>query len=294
MSRSHKKALVTLAVGERYEQMFNRYCQKSWKSYCHKYAYDLIVITHPLDQSRRALERSAAWQKLLILSQEWSSQYEQVVWVDTDIMINPDISPDIAKIVPVDKVGAVESYSIPTRGIYTVALQRQYRHWRAQNADFVDNATPGQYYEARGIPGGDLDHVAHTGVLVCSPQAHRELFEHVYYHYEDEHKSPEWNYEMPALSYELVKNNLVEWLPEQFNFCVGELTAAFYPFLFENAQKPLIERVLTKLSATMNIGALAPKAALRRQCLKNIYELGYFIHFAGCSHLMEDLYQQIK
>jgi hypothetical protein len=180
MNASNKKALVTLAIGEKYERMFDRYCKKSWSNYCNNHSYDLVVITNSLDETHRGSERSPAWQKLLILSQDWSSKYEQVIWVDTDVMINAKLAPDIAEIVPVDKVGAVETYSIPSKEIHGIALQRAYDNWRSQGVNYIDNITPGLYYENRGIPGGDLDKVVQTGVFVCSPKEHRKIFEYIY------------------------------------------------------------------------------------------------------------------
>jgi hypothetical protein len=295
VSISNKKVLCTLAVGTKYEKMFARYCKKNWSEYCSNYSYDMVVITNLFDDSIRGRERSPSWQKLLILSQDWSSQYEQVVWVDADVMINAKIAPDITKILPVHKVGAVETYSIPSEAIHKIALQRQYDAWHAQGVNFIDNATPSLYYEKRGIPGGALDKVAQAGVLVCSPKDHKEIFEHVYYRYEDENKSAYWNYEMPAISYELVKNDLIEWIPSEFNFCVSDLISAFYPFIFDSSSpKSLVGKALAKISRNLKIGSKDPKTLLRCQCLKNIYDLGYFIHFAGCSSMMEELYQSFQ
>lgn len=274
MNIRNKKALVTLAIGEKYKRLFERYCQDSWKYYCARHSYDLIVVTRHLDDSERGRDRSPAWQKLLILSQEWSKAYEQIVWVDTDIIINNQLAPDIVSFVPGNKVGAVETYSIPSREIYEIALKRKYEIWRQKGIKFVNSITPGLYYENRGIPGGHLDQVAQTGVFVCSPRQHQELFEYIYYSYEDEHKSAEWNYEMPAMSYELVKNNMVQWLPPQFNLCVSNMISAFYPFLFDG----------------INDGNMQ----MKNESLVNIFDLGYFIHFAGCPQMMESLYVRLN
>jgi hypothetical protein len=288
---SNRKALVTLAIGARYERLFNSYCRESWTRYCEKFAYDLIVITKPLDDSPRGRDRSPAWQKLLILSQEWSKRYTQVVWLDTDIMINNQTAPDIANIVPVEKVGAVEMYSIPSKEIHDIALQRRYNYWRSLGIDYIDNSSPGLYYKNRGIPGGELVNVVQTGVFTCSPKHHRGIFEHIYDHYEDKQKNANWNYEMPAMSYELVKNDLVDWISPQFNFCVGDLTAAFYPFLFHGNTRPsLFTKVVNKIRRELNVKANDRRSKMQGIALKNIYELGYFIHFAGCSEMMKNLY----
>lgn len=295
MNSSNKKALCTLAIGGKYEEMFNKYCRKNFEMYCNNYLYDLIVITQSLDNSNRSNERSPAWQKLLILSQEWSSKYEQIVWVDADIIINNSIAPDITCMVPLHKIGAVEAYSIPSNGIYKISLQRNYDKWRSEGISFVDNKTQDLYYKNRGISCGSIDKVVQTGVFVCSPKHHKEIFEYIYYSYEDEFKSAEWNYEMPAMSYELVNNGVVEWLPEQYNFCVSDITSAFYPFILDSSSnKSFMGKALAKLSRKLKIRICGPKTKLRRQCLKNIHDLGYFIHFAGCSHMMEELCQSFK
>jgi hypothetical protein len=100
---------------------------------------------------------------------------------------------------------------------------------------------------------------------------------------------------MPAMSYELVRNNMVSWIPPQFNFCVGGLTNAFYPFIFHsNSPKHLPEKVINKIQQKLRFRTKDPKLSLKRQCLKNIYDLGYFVHFAGCSGMMEDLHQSLQ
>ena len=37
-----KKAIVTLTIGEKYENLFNNFCKKNWEKYCQKFNYDLI------------------------------------------------------------------------------------------------------------------------------------------------------------------------------------------------------------------------------------------------------------
>lgn len=290
MSKS-RKAIVTLTIGVKHEQMFSAYCRRNWKEYCDKHDYDLIVINENLDDTQRSKERSPSWQKLLILSQEWASSYDQIVWVDTDIFINAENSPCIASLVPLDKFGAVEAYSIPSKEIYPVALKRSYENWQKKGVSYINDVTPGLYYENRGIPGGDLDKVAQTGVFVCSPKNHRDIFEHIYNTYEDIHKSAEWNYETAAMSYELVKNNMVHWIPPEYNFCVADIVSSFYPFIFQNKKFPISRRAYPKIMG--KLGFSKELSTLQQMCLKNIYDIGYFIHFAGCSGWMPSLCNQL-
>lgn len=276
-----KKAIVTLAVGQKHEEIFNNFCKKNWKKYCEIFNYDLIVINEPLDKSERALERSVAWQKLLILSQEWSDNYDQIVWIDSDVIINYQQAKDITSHVSIEKVGAVESYSIPSKISHDIALKRRYDYWKKNNIPYIDNLAPGDYYKNRGIPGGDLKEVVQTGVFVCSTKYHQKIFEHIYYNYEDINKTAAWNYEMPAMSYELLKGDLVEWIPNEYNYCVFDIISTYYPFILLE-KSPIIKRIHIKLMKLLGIKNYNIFTPLQIKCLDQIYSNGYFIHYAGC------------
>lgn len=279
-----RKALVTLAIGEKFERLFDEYCRPNWQQYCNLFGFELIVITSALDNSEFASRRSPAWQKLLILSQSWSSEYDKIVWVDSDVIINCEYASDITQDVPIDKVGCVDQYSIPTSDIFKLSLERLYKSWDENNIQYLNNLTASSYYSNRGIPGSDLNQVIQSGVFVCSPKFHKEIFEKVYYHYDD--NSGGGNYENPALSYELLKANLVFWLPCRFNFCVINIISAFYPHILHKKRsvfKEFYNKVVRKLT-----GKYQEQKVTRVEidCLKSIYDLSIFMHFASCSELM--------
>ena len=102
--------MVTIAIGETYHASWKKSCEPNWKQYADKYKFDLICLEQPLDSSEGARNRSVAWQKCLILGQDFASGYDQIVWIDSDIMIN-SCAPDITTGVPLDKVGAVQDES---------------------------------------------------------------------------------------------------------------------------------------------------------------------------------------
>lgn len=286
-----KKALVTLAVGEHHSGLFEKYCLSNWQEYCYKFDFELIVIKSSLDESVRGVNRSVAWQKLLILSQTWSSEYDQIVWVDSDVVINSEYAYDITEGVPVDKVGAVDTHSIPTKEIFALSNLRLEKIWDGQNINHIS----GNFYTTRGIPGEHLTDVVQTGVFVCSPTHHKAIFEYIYNHYEDT-KGAEWNYEMPAMSYELLTADLITWISPRFNFCVSYILTAFYPEVLdqksENIKSDLISRIIRKLTNAGHnkIETINPET----QALKNIYGLSIFMHFAGCSNLMSGMKDILK
>ena len=144
------RAIVTIAVGKRFNRMVNKICRENWELYAAKYGYELIVIDELLDNSERGRSRCAAWQKCLILSQKWSDKYERIVWIDTDILINPN-APDICDGIAEDKIGAVNEFTSPTRESYNLALSRMYEHWTNLKYNPVINYGAKEYYKSFGI-----------------------------------------------------------------------------------------------------------------------------------------------
>jgi len=97
--------MVTLVVGESYSTIWRQVCELNWQRYAEKYHLDLIYLSQPLDTSKRV-------QKCLILSQDFAQRYEQVVWMDADIMINNRTAPNVLEGVPVEKVGAAQEFCL--------------------------------------------------------------------------------------------------------------------------------------------------------------------------------------
>ena len=284
-----KKAIVTLTIGGKYENLFNTYCKNNWEKYCEKFDYDLIVINQNLDDSKRSRERSPAWQKLLILSQEWANNYDQIVWVDSDVVINFNSARDISKIVEKENLGAVDAYSIPSKEIYQISLKRTYENWSENGIKYISNLQPNEYYQKRGINVKNIDSVVQTGVFVCSGLHHRKIFEHIYYNYEDINKTAEWNYEMPAMSYELIKAGLVQWIPVEYNYNVYDIISSYYSFIFFKKDFS-ISKFLYHLNNKLGFKSNKPYLnSLQIKCLNQIYNNGYFVHFAGCQDWIKNI-----
>lgn len=85
--RANRNAIVSLCIGNDYVALWEHLCRHGWQTYADANHYDLIVISEPIDQSERGRSRSLAWQKLLVLDQDWAQKYQQIVWIDADIVI---------------------------------------------------------------------------------------------------------------------------------------------------------------------------------------------------------------
>lgn len=272
-----KKAIVTLVIGEVYRDRWNKLCAANWQRYADLHGYDLICIENPLDNSPRAQSRSAAWQKCLILGDKRVQDYDRVVWIDSDILINPN-SPCVVSNVPEDKVGAVDMFarlneSLPGKNQRLADRHSEFWQWPIRTAK--------EFYSKVSLP--DLvDRVIQTGVMVLSPHYHRAILEHTYYNYED---IVEGHYEMESLSYEIVKSNGVHWLDYRFNTLWVECMVRDYPFLLPK-QEIEIRPIRVWKRFTRGHYQLPPRK-ITEACLTTSFFNNYFLHFAGVSQYMD-------
>ena len=272
---NHTKAIVTLAVGDRYLQHWRSTCEANWHAYGARHGFDVICLDKPLDDSARARNRSPAWQKCLILSQDILQKYERVVWVDSDILINHHTAPAIDAGVPVEKVGAVQefTYTDYAGALPHQLLERLYSYWGKS----IINYSSKEYYTNCGLPSG-FDRVVQTGVLVLSPRHHRSLLEKAYYDHEEK-GGPEWNYEMRPLSYELLKADAVHWIDPRFNLVWSYSLFLHYPFLLDNnANNSVWGRIKRKLATAVDAPSFT---TVQRACLTATFLNSFFFHLGG-------------
>jgi hypothetical protein len=268
-----KRAIVTINLGARHQMLWNRICRPNWERYAQKFGLDIINFEQPLDMSERAAKRSPSWQKCLILSQPDVQQYDQVLWLDSDILINLKKAPDAFAFVPDDKIGGIEDWVEPSVEEYKQAMQTSQRI----QPGILNELTVKEYYANFGLPT-TFDKVMQGGVFVASPAHHRALMEKVYYEYEDKGASY-WHYEMRPLSYEIQKARLIAWMPGEFNYLWGVRKLIKYPHLVAKTGNggSLLFKVARKLAFETGIN-FYPGYTRK---IKQHFDEAYFFHFAG-------------
>lgn len=205
---SARTAIVTLALGDEYRRRWDSACRPGWEAYAARHGYDLIVLTEALDGCERARARSPSWQKLLICGRPFAERYDRLVWLDADMVVNP-AAPAVTAGVGPDRVGAVDEFGSPSPDEHRRRLRRAVA---LEDDDGVRAETADDYYRLAGLEPA-FEHVVQGGLLVVSPEHHRELLEHVYHEHEDVYR----DYEMSALSWELQRAGVVQWLDPRFN-----------------------------------------------------------------------------
>lgn len=275
---TNRNAIVSMVIGDNFIKQWVGLCQGEWVNYAKRHGFDIIMINRPLDESGYAASRSPAWQKLLILDQPWAAKYERIIWLDSDILINPT-APNILGSVPDHThVGVPVGSRDHESPILHAVNERLY------NVKILPEEWPGTH---RAINGSifrdtinvDLDDsfcMFCTGVLVVSPKYHREIFLRSYNNYNSESRL----YEQPALSYEICKSGKVTEFSTRFNWMPMLMMLLYFPEFWSTPFTK--EKYLEMLPM-----------------LRKEFAISYFLHFAGCGGLMkfissEDLYPPIR
>jgi hypothetical protein len=200
--------LVSIAIGEKYVSEYNRIFRPSQESYARKHGYDFRVITDYLGPIQHA--STISFNKILVSSQDWSLDYDFVVFVDADILINPHAGPIHSCMDFGDKIGIVDEFTQPS-------FQKRVAYNRRMGWE----PNPSLYYRSSGFVI-QTDKMLNTGVLVMQPKKHGEFLKGVYDKYvETSINNPRlFHYEQSAIGYELQVNTMFVVLPNTWNTVV--------------------------------------------------------------------------
>lgn len=215
-------ALVVFAIGDEYLKHYNNLFRTSHEVYAKKHMYDFKVITDFLDPEIQD-KNTISLNKLLLCSQPWSNAYDFIIYLDADILINPQSPPLHTFCQTTDGIGMVDEYTQPT---CEKRLQVQEKMgWEKCATD---------YFKL-----GDIDFetvsVYNGGLMVFQPKKHREFLETVYKKYilNCIGHPRGLHYEQTVVNYEIQKNKMCAVLPNQFD--------AIWPIYKEAGETNLVE-----------------------------------------------------
>jgi len=202
---------VTVVIGEKYLQEYKRLFKQSQKMYAKKHGYDFKVVKNFLDDTYKDNNMSFYFQKFLVCSQTWSTEYDYIIYVDADVLININ-SPPIHNYVDYENfIGIANEYSQPTNE-RRISIQRK-MGWETSATD---------YYNLCDF-NLQTDMVFNSGVLVFQPKIHGEYLQNIYNKHlpKSIHHSRGPHYEQTSLGYELQKDNKYKILDNKFNAIWG-------------------------------------------------------------------------
>ena len=236
--------------------MWSTRFKKTWEKYAEIHGYDIVVIDDYIDVSEKGKSRSPHWQKCLILEHPKVKKFDDVVWIDSDILINYHTAPCIVEHNASGKIGAVtQGDRFPNREKIDNVLMRMRSGTPAEWMRDNPAITYPEMYMRAGL-AGDINDVINTGVLVLKPERHAALMRRVYDEGVENRFSAKEN--MP-LSYRLLKDGMVNPLDIRFNKLWDEAYFEAYPFF-----------------KVENFRADQRMAAL---CVNMAFQNAYFLHF---------------
>ena len=204
-----KVCMVTLCIGQRYIDMFNALFRPSQEAYARKHGYDYKVLTEWLDSNDGS--NTFCHKKILhteCLLCEHFNEYDLVVYMDADIVINVLKAPPIHEIgILNDRRIGVVTESCPTRDArISVAKHNNWEH------------TAEEYYK---IGGFDLQvgDIINTGVIMLQPKYHTAFMKNLYHKSTNcpLPKSHESHFEQLVTGYELHTCDVGRFVSHKWN-----------------------------------------------------------------------------
>jgi hypothetical protein len=228
----NRAAIAALIIGDDYYLEWQQYCAASWHAYAQKHKLDLIVIKEPLDRSPAAAARSPSWQKCLIPGQPFAQQYEQLILLDGDIVINSADAPNVCDQVPPDQIGGAISGSHVHPDLRGVLLQRLDRRGEpCQPGMDLWREDQNRYYLAYGLNPIEAG-IIQAGVLVLNGSRHASLLRTVY---DTKYAVETRAYEQIPLSHAILTANLFQPIDTRFNSVFFETMLVHCPYLLDRS-----------------------------------------------------------
>ena len=167
-TRRPRILVVAIALGTHYRNNYANLFYKSQNEYCAKHGYDFIVIDFFIDQEAEHLS-FISLQKTLVCSIEQAKQYDFVVYIDADVLINVQCAPPIDSEIKDPRLALfVDEYTQPSR------LKRIERE-----KTMGGPVSASEYYKLSGLEIV-TESVLNSGVMVLNPKWHKTLLEKVY------------------------------------------------------------------------------------------------------------------
>lgn len=205
-----RQALVTLAVGDMYRDLWLQSCRKSWLAYAERYGLDVIVFDESISPPGSLKKRSLHWEKALVASPSVARDYEALCWLDTDIILNYHDAPNVFDNWDRSRIAVLAFEDIPD-------IQEKNRRLTMTRRQMFPEKAPENYldtegwYRMSGYPTFPDRHL-NTGVMVLTPELHRPALEEIFFG----HDRDRAGWDQTVLSYEILTRDL--WTPLHWRF----------------------------------------------------------------------------
>ena len=246
MSPAKRSVLfVVIAIGEKYKAEYLELFHASHQRYCLKHGYDFFLVEDFI-KSGETDKSLISLQKILVCSLDQAKEYDLVVFMDSDILINHRIAPPIEEYIgDSEYVYLVDEYSQPSK---------EGRLHINKKMGWEDSAAA--YYKLCDFKI-ETETVLNTGIMILNPNIHASVCERIYQdgvrHGRGHPRG--FHYEQSLIGFTFQKIGLYRKLDNKWN-AIFALHLFFNKRWFKSKKKLFLE----------------------------FYKQNYFIHFAGSLH----------
>ena len=264
------KAIVTLAIGDEFTDMFYGYAHETWQAYATRHGYELIVLEEPVRPEALTNDRPVVFQKLFIFEHPAVKPHDDVVFIDADIIINYRDAPCIVSQHGGNGIGMTtidfdHDWVDPVE--FTAFAARSAQSRQDGEPEFQDDML--RQLVLRNLQTIDSAWqravFMNAGVLVMNRDRHEKFLTETFDRYDNGEIYP--GAEQTILTYELLCADSYTRLQDAYNRYWVQVRAAHYPFLL----------------------AGDPDPELRRQCVTAALCNSFFLHFAGPADIKDDM-----
>lgn len=197
--------LVTICIGEKYLHQYNALFRPSQEKYAKRCGYDFKIITDYIKEPHHI--SVVSMNKVLVCDYKLDKDYDFLIFIDADIIVNENAPPIHSEYDFGDKIGVVNQ-SQPT--LQARILTQKHKGYEVTASD---------YYKLKSNHDIETDHIINTGVLVIQPNKHKLFLRKIFDTYSKQQigNKAGFHFEQSVIGYEIQKSNLSYFMNMKWN-----------------------------------------------------------------------------
>ncbi len=261
-AKNKKNYIVVITIGNRYYKKWQKKICPIIKNYCESNKIGLIAITNNLIDKSSEFFKKPQWQKLLVGQYLLNNRvnFENICIIDGDILINP-FSPNIFNYHKKNKISVVSSrFNMPydwQSSTRKISFYRKKFYSKKYALNSAINMTIKDLFKYHKLK--HFDNFFCAGMYMFNKNFSK-FMEKVFFKYKNNVKSITNGGDQTHVNYEFQSTKKINWLDYKFQALWNYEMANYYPFLYYNKDKKLIQN-----------------------CIESSLSNNYFLHFAGSS-----------